>query len=53
MFINALLIIVRQNFRKFSVEMVNKCFYFECTVRSIILSVTSEMKVLGNLDKMI
>ena len=31
----------------FSLEMANQCSYFECTVRFIILSVASEMKVFG------
>ena len=52
MLIDALFNIVWRNFRKCSVEMVNQCSCFECTV-SFIMSVANEMKDLENLDKRI
>ena len=53
MLIDALFIIIRQNFRKSAVKMVNKCSYFECSVSFIILSVVTEIKLLKNLDQTI
>ena len=48
MLIDALFTFVRQDLRKFSIEIFNQYTYFECMV---ILRVVSETKVLENLDK--